>query len=78
MDLSFPGAFALDQLQVIAEVIGDPFQPGQGQVALLVEKLGELTLVLTNGHADPVRLYPLPRQNVFQAIPHHGEIVAWR
>ena len=78
MVLSFPGAFALDQLQVIAEVIGDPFQPGQGQVALPVEKLGKLPLVLADGHTDPVRRYPLPRQNVFQAIPHHGVVLARR
>jgi len=78
MVLSFPGAFALDQLQVIAEVIGDPFQPGQSQVALPVEKLGKLPLVLADGHADAVRRYPLPRQNVFQAIPHHGVTLARR
>jgi len=76
MLLSFPGAFALDQLQVIAEVVGDPFQPGQGQVAFPVEKLGKLPLVLADGHTDPVRRYPLPRQNVFQAIPHHGVTLA--
>jgi len=78
MLLSFPGALALDQLQVIAQVIGDSFQPGQCQVTLPVEKLGKLPLVLADGHTDPVRRYPLPRQNVFQAIPHHGEIVARR
>ncbi len=69
---SFLGARSFDQHEVVVEVIGDPLQVLQGHACLPAEKFGELALVDTEVLPEPVRRYPFPIEDFFQAIPHHG------
>ncbi len=67
----FPGAAALDEVQVVAEVACHHLQLIQRKASFPVDELGEVAWIDPEILADLVRSDPLPFYDAFQAIPHH-------